>query len=96
MRIQDFIRSRYGDEGYRSSIRRSLEMKIAFVHVVVVQRCDIVIARDEIENTVSRVKDFKNLKRVLIFYNSILFKSQTCTVHQNVQFPSTRRYTDNW
>lgn len=69
------------DMGYRSSIRRSLEMKIAFVHVVVVQRCDIVIARDEIENTVSRVKDFKNLKRVLIFYNSILFKSQTCTVH---------------
>lgn len=67
-----------------------------FVRVVVVQRCDIVIARDEIENTVSRVKDFKNLKRVLIFYNSILFKSQTCTVHQNVQFPSTRRYTDNW
>lgn len=46
-----------------SSIRRSLEMKIAFVRVVVVQRCDIVIARDEIENTVSRVKDFKNLKR---------------------------------
>lgn len=69
--VQDFIRFGFEIWGYRPSIRRSLEMKIAFVRVVV-QRCDIAIARDEIEHGFESSLDNRACVNLLIirFFSS--------------------------